>query len=471
MKRISLGFLLLFLVSSAFGAEESLTFGRFGKVTLYYATPHPTHVALFVSGDGGWNQGVVDMARQLTSLDALVVGIDITHYLKDLAASNEKCHYPAADFEELSKFVQLKLNFPNYRTPVLVGYSSGATLIYAALVQAPPNTFLGGISLGFCSDLPLTKPMCRGNGLEWTVIPKGKGYNFLPAQSLERPWIALQGTIDQVCDAKSTESYVKKVPKGELVILPKVGHGFSVPKNWMPQFEKAFSSIIASEAKDKATPKPEAKEKLDTLSDLSLIEAPAKGRTTNLMGVLLSGDGGWAVTDSGIAQSLAARGIPVVGLNSLRYFWKKRTAESAAQDLNRILQHYSVLWNRSEVIVIGYSFGADVLPFMLNRIPPKRLQMVKAIALLGPGSTADFEFHLTNWISSRKRSNAQMVLPELEKLRGKNILCLYGTQDGETICRKLDPGLAKIIAFHSGHRIGKNYQPIVDAILKEIRQR
>lgn len=95
--------------------------------------------------------------------------------------------------------------------------------------------------------------------------------------------------------------------------------------------------------------------------------------------------------------------------------------------------------------------------------------MVKVIALLGPGSTADFEFHLTDWISSRKRSNAQMVLPELEKLRGKNMLCLYGTQDGETICPKLNPGLAKVIAFHSGHRIGKNYQPIVDAILKEIR--
>jgi type IV secretory pathway VirJ component len=60
-------------------AGETLSFGRFGSVALYRATDHPRHVVLFVSGDGGWNQGVVDMARALSSLDALVLGIDINH--------------------------------------------------------------------------------------------------------------------------------------------------------------------------------------------------------------------------------------------------------------------------------------------------------------------------------------------------------------------------------------------------------
>ncbi len=225
-------------------AEEPLNFGRFGKVTLYYQSPHPSNVVLFVSGDGGWNLGVVDMARELSLLDSLVVGIDITHYMRELAKSKEKCLYPAADFELLSKFVQKKLNFPKYVTPVLVGYSSGATLVYATLVQAPSNTFRGAISLGFCPDLPLTKPLCRGSGLEWEPGPKGKGVNFLPATTLEVPWIALQGTIDQVCDPNATENYVKKVKGGEIVILPGVGHGFSVPKNWMPQFKRAFSRLL-----------------------------------------------------------------------------------------------------------------------------------------------------------------------------------------------------------------------------------
>jgi type IV secretory pathway VirJ component len=475
MKNLTLGLALLCFTPLLIANEETLTFGSFGKITLYYETPQPSHVALFVSGDGGWNLGVVDMARELASLDALVVGIDITHFVKEIESSSEKCLYPAADFEALSKFVQMKLNYPVYRTPILVGYSSGATLIYAALVQAPPNTFLGGISMGFCPDLMLTRPMCKGSGLEWTEGPKGKGYNFLPASSLEVPWIGLQGTIDQVCDPKSTESFVKKVPHGEIVNLPKVGHGFSAPKNWMPQFRKAFSDLTGRVEKVETSPKIPSNEKSEFLSDLPLVEvpatgeSPATGKNSKMMGIIITGDGGWGVTDRGIAQSLAANGIPAVGLNSLRYFWKKKTPEQAAADLNQILQHYSALWSRTDVVVVGYSFGADVLPFMLSRIPQDSLQKIKVITFMGLSSTADFQFHLTDWFSDRERSTSLLVRPEVEKLRGRKILCFYGTDDSDALCKQLDPGLAKVIPIQGGHRLGKDYQPVVDAILQEIK--
>jgi type IV secretory pathway VirJ component len=205
------------------------------------------------------------------------------------------------------------------------------------------------------------------------------------------------------------------------------------------------------------------------LLDLPLIEVPAAGGNTNLMGILLTGDAGYGVTDRGIAESLAGKGMPVVVLNSLHYFWKQKNAGQAAEDLNRILQHYGALWKRNEVVVIGYSFGADVLPFMLNRLPKDSLQKISAITLLGLGSTADFQFHLTDWIVNRKRSTAQPVRPEIEKLRGQKILCFYGTEDGDALCRHLDSGLVRAIPLQGGHRFGKGYQPIVDEILKDAR--
>jgi type IV secretory pathway VirJ component len=196
---------------------------------------------------------------------------------------------------------------------------------------------------------------------------------------------------------------------------------------------------------------------------------PATGANTNLMGILVTGDGGWGVTDRGIARGLAAKGIPVVGLNSLHYFWKRKTAEQTAADLNRILQHYSALWNRTEIVVIGYSFGADVLPFILNRIPGESLKKIRVIALLGLSSTADFEFYWTDWLANRERSTSQKVRPEIEKLRGKKILCFYGTEDDDALCGQLDPGIAKAIAIPGGHRFGKGYQPIIEAILQEVQ--
>jgi type IV secretory pathway VirJ component len=222
---------LMLTVASGIRAEETTDqFGRFGKIALYFPSGHPAHVVLFVSGDGGWNLGVVDMAREIAALGALVVGIDITYYLNQLGRSSESCVYPAADFELLNKYVQKKLNFPQYVTPMLIGYSSGATLVYAVLGQSPSNTFGGAISLGFCPDLTVTKPLCRSNGLEWQQDPKKKNlYLFPPFKHLRNPWIAFQGTIDKVCDPLQTEAFVKQVPNGQLVSLPGVGHGFSVP--------------------------------------------------------------------------------------------------------------------------------------------------------------------------------------------------------------------------------------------------
>ncbi|MBI3951150.1 MAG: virulence factor family protein [Acidobacteria bacterium] len=441
-------------------AEESLRFGRFGAVTLYRESPHPSHVILFVSGDGGWNQGVVDMAKSLASLDALVVGIDTTHYLKELAASNERRSYPAADFEALSKYVQKKLDFPRYATPVLIGCSSGATLVYATLVQAPPTTFLGAISLGFCPDLLLKKPLCRGSGLEWRPGPKGKGFSFLPAKALEAPWIAFQGTIDQVCDAAAVQSYVKRVRQGELILLPKVGHGFSVPKNWMPQLKQAFLHLVERHEPARPPQPPE-------VEDLPLEIVPAQGPESDTLAVIVTGDGGWGVTDRGLSNALASHGIPVVGLNSLHYFWTRRTPEQAARDLERILRRYLDAWKKEKVILIGYSFGADVLPFMANRLPEDLFARVRLVALLGPSQTADFEFHLTDWLGG-SRSTDYPVIPEVEKLKGVRLFCFYGEDDEDAICKDLDSKRVKIIPLEGGHRIGRDYEPLAEAILKEV---
>src|SRR5437763_1514706 len=64
--------------------EDHIEFGPFGPLTVYSQSSQPSHVVLFISGDGGWNLGVIEMARELASLDAMVVGIDIVRYMKHL---------------------------------------------------------------------------------------------------------------------------------------------------------------------------------------------------------------------------------------------------------------------------------------------------------------------------------------------------------------------------------------------------
>ena len=456
--------ILLFLsgVRVLDAAEETVAFGRFGHVTLYRQSPRPSHVVLFVSGDGGWNLGVIDMAKALSSLDALVVGIDIISYLKGLAGSSDTCSYCAADFEALSKFIQKKLDFPRYVQPLLVGYSSGATLVYATLVQAPPNTFAGAISMGFCPDLPLTKPLCRGNGLKWRPGPKGRECRFLPATNLQQPWIAFQDTIDKVCDAVATEAYAKQVKNGQIVLLPGAGHGFSVQRNWMPQFKETFTRLVGPKKAAKPT-------SVAALTDLPIVEVVANGPVSDLMAVIISGDGGWSGIDRQIGHVLAGKGIPVAGLNSLAYFWTKKTPDGSAKDLERILGHYLTLWKKEKAILIGYSLGADVLPFMASRLPRELLSHVCLIALLGPGRQVDFEFHLTDWLGSSSGGKTYPIRPEVEKLKGTRLLCIYGEEETDSLCRDLEPTLAKVVAMRGAHHFAGHYYRVAETILREVK--
>ena len=494
MKAFALALAAILASAPAAGAPaDSLRFGAFGTVRLYHETPRPSNVVIFVSGDGGWNLGVVDMARALASLDAVVAGVDITHFTRALEQSREKCLYPAGDLELLSKAVQRHLGYEDYRTPVLVGYSSGATLVYAVLAQSPAETFKGAISLGFCPDLPLSRPLCHGDGLDWGPGPKGKGYSFLPTSKLEVPWVALQGDVDKVCSPEETRRFVSQVPRGEIVMLPKVGHGFSVQRNWMPQFKAAFTKIsaagstpaipqpmpgaVGTAAKPAAEPAPvapaetaEAQAAGPELRGLPVIEVPNAGGASSALVILLSGDGGWGKTEQGISSDLAAEGTGVVGLNSLRYFWKKRTPESAAADLQRIARHYLAAWRKDRLVLVGYSFGADVLPFLVTRMPGDLRAAVDGIVLISPSRDAEFQFHIGDWLGRTSSSIPYRTKPELEKLRGTKIFCFYGKDDADVLCTELDASLATTIVLPGGHRVRGRYTPISKAILETIER-
>lgn len=432
--------------------------GRFGKVTVYIPEGQPTSVALFLSGDGGWELGVVNMAHALAALGAVVIGVDIRPYFASLHRAAQRpgapCQMLAADFEALSHQVQKEIGMSDYHVPVLVGYSSGATVAYATLVQSPPGTFAGALSLGFCADQDFAgAQLCPGAGLHYTQNPQHE-LVLEPAHNLRQPWIAFQGQKDQVCNAHAADEFAAAVAGGDIVRLPLVGHGFGVERNWMPQFRDAYRRLTAHlEA---------APERPADIGDLPVQEVHASGNSQDFA-LLLTGDGGWAGLDQELAARLAAQGVPTVGLNSLKYFWTERSPDQTARDVARVLRHYLSAWNKQRVLLVGYSFGADVLPFVVNRLPAELRARIASVSLLGIDAHASFEVRISDWVGND--AGGPPTRPELDMIGHVPVLCVYGDGEADSICPGLtQPGVARE-QIGKGHHFSGEYDRLADRIL------
>jgi type IV secretory pathway VirJ component len=218
-----------------------------GEVTVYAPRGEARGLALFASGDGGWVHGVRDMAHAAADLGYWVAGFSTPTLLRSLEHDDGQCSDAAGLLDHVGARLRSELSLPGDWRPVLIGYSSGATLAYAALAQAGDGRFAGAMTLGFCPDLVVHKPFCAGAGLtadQQTRPPYGVVFNTVPA--VTAPWIVLQGDIDQVCNPPATETFVDQVRGGHVIMLPKVGHGYSVPKNWLPQYRQGLIDLLSA---------------------------------------------------------------------------------------------------------------------------------------------------------------------------------------------------------------------------------
>ena len=204
------------------------------------------------------------------------------------------------------------------------------------------------------------------------------------------------------------------------------------------------------------------------LADLPLHALPASG-TNPLLVVFLSGDGNWADLDQTVSQALVEHGVAVVGLESRAYLRRapRKGPDTFARDLERILREYLQAWGRTSVAIVGYSRGAELAPFGASRLPVDLRRRLRLVALLGPQTSANFTFHLSDLLGDRQRDDDIPMLPEIAKLSGTRILCVYGVEERQSLCPLLPAGSARVVLKSGGHHFDKNYPALASLILDE----
>lgn len=415
-----------------------------GEIPIIAPAGEPRRFVIFISDRDGLTPARRAEAQKLVSLGAAVALIDLPTLEATFAKrKDDDCSYVFGELEDLSRMAQRQLGVTDWQWPVLFGLGDGGTLAYLALAQAPTNTAGGAVSLGFSPTFPGAAPLCPG-------APEAAGgsgiVTYAPMADLPAPW-------EVVLTASPTGAQ-----KAFVNAAPADAHVTVVAGDAAARFDAAATALFAM--------KPPAGE---ALSDLPLTELPAAKPGPHLV-ILLSGDGGWRDIDKQIGEYLAGHGVSVIGLDSLRYFWRRKDAKQIAADLQRIADHYLEKWKLKGLGLAGYSFGADVLPMTWPELEPATQARTHVIALLGIAPTFDLEVSVSGWLGLRSSTNIDMR-PFLGKLPKERVLCFYGDEeksDNETACVLPELAGATLIARPGGHHFDGNYQLLADEILKRL---
>ncbi len=188
-----------------------------------------------------------------------------------------------------------------------------------------------------------------------------------------------------------------------------------------------------------------------------------------MLALFITGDGGWAELDQHVSAELARSGIPVVGLSSLKYFWHARAPELVAHDVSEVLHHYLEAWHCRRILLIGYSFGADVMPFIVNRLPADLRARLTSVSLLGLSANAIFEISAADLLDPSS-APSMPVAPQIARMGSVRVLCVYGEGEKESLCPSLAQGRVRSVRIGEGHHFSGDYPALAEAISRYARR-
>jgi type IV secretory pathway VirJ component len=431
--------LALALASPALAADG----GRYGEVEVIAPKQAPRGLVLLFSDRGGLQ--AADRARLHTLADegAIAVGVDSEAYLQNLERAKPGCLTLFEDAEDLSRQLQRQFPAPFYRVPIAAGSGLGGAVAGAIVAQSPLQTVGAALAVDPAPGPLPTRELCP-RPLE---ADDREGPGTIDAPVLKNPWrVALSPAAAPAVRARFSEL---KTPKLDVVALPAAPDAAGFAALIEPWLAPPAANAVAA---------------------LPLVELPAAPRTRK-MAIFLSGDGGWRDVDKRVSEKLQSLGVSVVGWDSLKYFWARKTPDETAADLAAVLSAYTQKWGCDEVALIGFSFGADVMPFLFDRLDPSWRRRIALVSLMSPGAAADWRIRVAGWFGAGPSDEATPLEPAVAKMPGAAMQCFYGKADAGNSCGLFAARGAEAIAKPGDHHMDGDYDLIGREIFEGFEKR
>jgi len=185
--------------------------------------------------------------------------------------------------------------------------------------------------------------------------------------------------------------------------------------------------------------------------------------------VLFSGDMGFRVgMGPKIAQRLVADGIPVLGVSSLVEFRHEHTPAQVQAFIAASARRALAFAGADRLILIGQSFGADMLQVGATGLPADLRSKVQMVALVVPGDTVIFRAspaELFNWAKPDAAA-----LPTARRLTWASVICVRGAEETDSLCPRLDLPNVERVALPGGHPLHYDADALYAVLSRKIAQ-
>jgi type IV secretory pathway VirJ component len=183
----------------------------------------------------------------------------------------------------------------------------------------------------------------------------------------------------------------------------------------------------------------------------------------------ISGDRGWSDFDRGVGNELAEKGIVVIGLDAQEYFWKEKLPIETATEVAIVINYYLEKFNRNSFILIGYSFGACIAPFIATNLQDTLKNKLTGIYCYSPSLTGDFEIHVTGMLNIQT-TNKYDVLKEMQKISSVKPTCIFGSEEDKDISEHFADAGMRVKSIPGSHHYNNDYKAVASVILNDFSQ-
>lgn len=179
----------------------------------------------------------------------------------------------------------------------------------------------------------------------------------------------------------------------------------------------------------------------------------------------ISGDGGFNTFSSDLCTGIQKAGYSITSLNAESYFWNKKSPEQITGEIVGYLQKQLKNRKNQDLILVGYSFGADIIPFITNRLPISLKKNLMAVFLLSPSTSTDFEIHWLGMLGRSKRRDMDVVA-EINKMGQQKTISIFGSEEKGFPVNEVRLKNFSNYIIPGGHHFERNIDTLVKLLQK-----